>query len=631
MAMRNRYSVVVLSIAILALAVFGYIGCEKKRKNKTGSKTGSSATGTVTGYVVDADGQPLEGALVVMGENSPHTVTDPNGQFTISDVPGGMQKINVIAGGFYTLNNVTVSVLQTSATTNLGNVQVKEFSETLDNIPDISNTTASILGNTISITATVIEGSAGDDITDVRAELLYYNTGSVMTALGGNQYSATITIPSNAVGPYLSIIVFAVDEEYRVGSEIVTVSYSGGSGSGGFTLDTIAGQWSGSAKYHRDALDIYNYPRALLHRANATITVTDSSVVGKYAEPRTWLLLQGYSDPIETVSLDSGTVTLLDANLGIYNIILNYTGVSWTGSVRLLARCDSATNPENLSGMLYTTEIDSTSTPITRFFTGRFHFKKGESWDFSDLTSEWTLSDFFVLGTPFGTRYIPPFQYNEAFSIDVTGNVGSGSNTMGLDITGGNFVISDTSLGTFGGSIVTSDGITTSFYGLIDVSKQHVRGIKKITNGSSTVYGHFWGPKTPQPLFNISDFASIKPNGTVVNSIFKGFVFVTAGPNSDMIYPTTLRFDESGNIVGGFIFPLIVNITSGSVSFVSTTTGQFSGSATGLVGQTFTIAPSSSSRNASMGVYKIRIVGDFTLTTDAGTDSGYFFIHRRPE
>lgn len=593
--------------------------------------TPAAPTGDVSGTITDSDGEPLEGATVVLGQDSPHAVTDHEGRFTITGVAIGSQPINVICGGFYTLNQNAINVLA-NATNGLGNIQVKEISDTLDNIPQISDVTAVISGTTITVSAVVTPGAEADAITDVRAELLHYNTGKAMTTAGNGLFSANVLIPGRAVGPRLTVLVFALDAQNRVAQEVVTIAYGLGSGTGGFSVDTIAGPWSGSVKFHRDDIDVNNGKKALREWTNAAVTISGTAVSGKYAEPRMHRLVLNLADPIETVNLDSGTITLVDADIGLYKIEMGFTGLSRTAIVELMARCNSALTPTNLFGIMRMVEIDTGSTiTITRHFAGRFHFKKGEAWALSDLTSSWVLSDFIGLGLPVGTKYMPPFQYNEAFSIDSVGNVTTGSNTMGLSITSGSFAIDDASLGKFSGSVVTSDGVTTTFYGLVDLSKRHIKGVKKIAAGITNAYGHFWGPKAPTAHFNTADFASRRISGITINSIFKGHIRVTSGPHIGFAYPVKLQIDASGNVVGGFVGLFVpVVFTSGSVSFVDTTTGQVSGSATGT-GGTFTIAPTNT-RNASMGVYKARLVGDFKLElTSGGTDTGFFFMHRIPE
>ncbi|MFH1230217.1 MAG: carboxypeptidase-like regulatory domain-containing protein [Planctomycetota bacterium] len=627
--MRNGYKLGLITIVIMVM-LLGYGGfCMRDGKPESGSNVG-----TVSGKIIDADGQPIEGAVVVLGQNSPHTVTDPDGQFTINNVPIGSQEINVICGGYYTFNRGSVRM---SSITNLGNIQIKEFAGNMDDVPQVSIDNASISGSTISITATITPGASADAITDVRAELLYYNTGKVMTLSGSNVYTATVTIPSNAAGPYLSVVVFAIDAKHKVGSAITTVSYSGGTGTGNFTLDTITGTWSGTVKYHRNYIDSYNYKRALGAEANTAITISalttnTGTATGKCAEPRMYLLMQDASDPIETVDLSNGNVTLVDANFGIYKIQFDFTGVSRTITATLLARCDSAVTPTNLFGMMRLRETDTTTGITVTNYTGRFHFKNNISWATTDFDGSWVLSDYFGIsatGEAFSS-YVPPFQYNEALTIDSSGNVTTGTNTMDLDISNGSFSISDTGLGTFSAVITTSDNVATSFYGLVNIKKNFIKGIKKISSGTSKNYGYFWGPKSPTPHFNISNFASRKIGWINTNSVFLGSLRVITGPDSGKLYIIGLGFDASGNIIGGAVDTItgtrIATFSSGNVSSFDTTTGKFNATASGL-GCSFT----TTNRNASMGVCKVRLVGDFTLDYTGGTDSGYFFMYRLPE
>jgi hypothetical protein len=77
-------------------------------------------------------------------------------------------------------------------------------------------------------------------------------------------------------------------------------------------------------------------------------------------------------------------------------------------------------------------------------------------------------------------------------------------------------------------------------------------------------------------------------------------------------------------VVNG-LFPFI-NLTGGSITFADLTSGQINGTLTGP-NNTLRIAPSGS-RNASMGVYKFRMIGDFSLTTANGPDTGWLIFHR---
>lgn len=624
--MGNKYKIGLVAITIMVMLICYGSSC-KKSKEKTSTSSSGASYGTISGVVLNFEGQPIEGAVVVVGENSPNATTDSNGQFTINDVPTGSQSINIISGGFYTLNRALAAVLPA---TNLGNIKIKEFAEDLEDLPKVSISNVVITGSTLSVTAIITPGVNADAVNDVRAELLYYNTGSAMTLTGTGVYTgtATITIPSNAVGPYLSVIVFAIDEKRKVGSSIETVAYSAGSGTGIFTQDTISGTWAGTIRYSRNNIDNDNRRRALGIESNANLSIAGTNATGSYAEPRMYRLIQGLS-PIETGDFNGGTVTLIDANIGLYRIDFNFPGISRTLIATLLARCDSAINPTDLYGIIRLREIDTTSAMTITNYAGRFHFQKNITWASSDFESSWILSDkfgVFGIGTPFG-QYVSPFQFNESLVIEASGNVTTGTTTMGSTISSGSFTISDTALGAFSAVITTSNGVSTTFYGLMNLKKNYINGIKKIT-GDGSQYGFFWGPKAPVPHYNIMDFASRKLKGIISNSIFLGYMNVITGPDAGLVYAVGLDFDGFGNINGGRVNYItgtnIAVFTSGGIGFFDTTTGQFGATATGS--ETLIISPVDS-RNASMGVCKARLVGDFTL----GANSGYFFMHRFSE
>ncbi|MBI4713023.1 MAG: carboxypeptidase regulatory-like domain-containing protein [Planctomycetes bacterium] len=153
---RNKTGLMV--VAIMVIAILGYVGCGAEKV----ADSGSSAPGTVSGRMVDASGQPIEGALVVFGANSPHGITDQNGQFTVSDVPAGAQQITIVAGGFYTPK--TDVYVEGGASNNLGDVQNKEVGEGLDNAPHINSPSATVSGTTISVGATITKGAGGDEV-----------------------------------------------------------------------------------------------------------------------------------------------------------------------------------------------------------------------------------------------------------------------------------------------------------------------------------------------------------------------------------------------------------------------------------------------------------------------------------
>ena len=226
--------------------------------------------------------------------------------------------------------------------------------------------------------------------------------------------------------------------------------------------------------------------------------------------------------------------------------------------------------------------------------------------------------------------YKGPFQYNSSFMV-ASGIISNGKDTTGNTLsTLSAFSITDPGLGIFSGTLTSSDSTTVTISGLLGPRKKHISGLFSITDGSKTAYGPFWGAKIPTPPhFATSDFAQVKHDGTTVNSIFRGRYHVASGPDSGKSFNLNLKMDSSGNIAGGSIKladSSTVKFTSGSLSFVDTTSGQVSGTATGG-STTFTLAPGGS-RNASMGVAKVRLVGDFSLNVTGGPDTGFFFLHR---
>jgi hypothetical protein len=76
----------------------------------------ASTVGTVIGRIVDADGDPIEGATVSVDGTSITDTTDANGEFTLSSVPEGDQIVNVSMDG-YQGQQVATDVTPSSTTT----------------------------------------------------------------------------------------------------------------------------------------------------------------------------------------------------------------------------------------------------------------------------------------------------------------------------------------------------------------------------------------------------------------------------------------------------------------------------------------------------------------------------------
>ena len=81
--------------------------------------TGSSGFGTVSGHVTASQsGESLEGVAVSVGGTEITTVTDSNGDYTLSDVPAGLQEITAEIEGYYSLTNDVVLTADGLATSN---------------------------------------------------------------------------------------------------------------------------------------------------------------------------------------------------------------------------------------------------------------------------------------------------------------------------------------------------------------------------------------------------------------------------------------------------------------------------------------------------------------------------------
>ncbi len=616
----NLFAIAIISMAI----VFTLVSCG-------GGGGSGGGTGAISGKLTDSSGDPIEGATIVAGNSSPTAITDKDGNFTILGVSEGTVPVNTIAPGYET-NSFSVTVSKDSTTAIPAAVRLPEVDD-VSNAPKVTNVQVSISGSNISVTATINPGDDGDSVSDTRAELIGYGVGSVMTA-SGSTYSATITVPSTFVGPLALIKVFAIDDTGRVGANVGVASVSGASGSGSFSTSTFADNWAGSLKFHRASLDADDKGVGDKRHTNISFDISGTTVTGKVAEIR----IEPTIDPASWgVVADNftGTLTLIDASKGFYEITSTFTaGTYRTVDLTLIGKLDSATSPSNFVGYLQATITDTSTTPsaVVNIF-GRCHITKGFTWATSDLDGDWVWSEFIkrpllTVNAPTAT-YKGPFQYNSSFTV-ASGTISDGKDTTGNTLsTSSAFSVTDTSLGIFSGTLTSSDGTTVTISGLLGPRKRHVSGLFSITNGSKTAYGPFWGAKIENPPhFTTSDFAQVKYDGTTINSIFKGRYHVTSGPDKGSSFNLTLKMDSSGNIKDGRIQldSATVNLTGGSLSFADTTSGQVSGSATGG-STTFTVAPGGS-RNASMGVVKVRLVGDFSLNVTGGTDTGFFFVHR---
>jgi hypothetical protein len=365
------------------------------------------------------------------------------------------------------------------------------------------------------------------------------------------------------------------------------------------------------------------------------------NVTGKSAIIDLEKYFNGFAWSVITSSFN-GTSTLIDANLGIYQVTSSYAlSTNRNINLTMTGKLDSATNPSYFVGYFQATITDTTPHPPINIF-GHFELAKDLTWATPDLAADWVWSSF-IRTSSFNLTYTNPFQYNSSFTLDGSGNITAGTgeetlyataNTLGTSTP---ITVIDPSLGIFHGVMYSSIyGTNRSVTGLLGPAKQHVLGFEVTSETNKTAYGTFWGRKiaTP-PHYATADFAEKRHDGILIDSIWRGFYYVTGSTDSNHISAIcylSLRMDSSGNVVGGKVSslllgscPSVTRFTGGSLSFTDPTDGWVSGSATDS-STTFTIAPTSP-RNASMGVYKERLVGDFSVN-NSGTDTGFFFLVR---
>jgi hypothetical protein len=83
----------------------------------TSAETNPSTVGTVAGRIVDENGDPIEGANVSVFGYDIYNTTNADGTYSLTEVPGGAQKLNVSMDG-YQDQVYDVEVAPDSTTTN---------------------------------------------------------------------------------------------------------------------------------------------------------------------------------------------------------------------------------------------------------------------------------------------------------------------------------------------------------------------------------------------------------------------------------------------------------------------------------------------------------------------------------
>jgi Carboxypeptidase regulatory-like domain len=591
-----------------------------------------SGTGSVSGTVTDSDGAPIAGAAVIAGGSSRTATTDQDGKFTLTGVPAGPTTIDAITPDYET-DIITVFVNENKSTTVPDPIRLPDVDD-VANAPEITDVTLSPTASTILVTATIKAGASGDGLSEARAELIGYGVGGKMTG-NGSTYSATIAIPDGFAGPSALVQVFAIDNKRRVGAQAATAPISGATGSGDFDAATFTGDWAGSAEFRRAA---FGDPDRVGDRriANVSLSISGGTVSGRYAGFTLEKYIPAASWGVTTTAF-TGSLTLIDANRGIYKIESTFKPTaSRTVDLTVIGKLNSAAGPTQFVGFLRAVVTDASPLNVTTIVRGRIHLLNGLNWSTSDLDGDWVWSHL-AKSCPTcaaGFTYGAPFQYNSSFTV-AAGTISGGRDTLGNTLsTSVPFSVTDSSLGVFSGTLTSTDGSTITVSGLIGPRKRHLFGLFSVAFSGKTAYGPLWGNRiAAPPHFATSDFGQKQFDGSARAAIWRGFYYVSGGPDPiGTVCYVSLWTKPDGSVVGGAIAPLplmpcpLVVFRSGNLTFVNTEDGQMNGSATGGT-RVFTLAPESS-RNASMGVEKARIVGDFSLNVTGGLDTGFFFLGR---
>ena len=638
--------IAILIAAITSAIILSSCGTSSNSSSNSPSSTGS---GSLSGTVTDSSGAPIEGATVVAGSSSPTALTDQDGKFTLSNIPAGTVTLNTITPGYET-NSINVDITENVTKNIAAPIELPDVDD-VANAPQITNTSVNVnlTGTTVSVQTTIDAGVEGDSIIDARAELVGYGVGGRLLTANGSTYFAQISIPRTFVGPSALIEVFAIDAKRRVGTAAATVLVPNASGTGDFSESTLNGiSWGGSAEFFRAAFG--NGDRDGDRRlSNLNVSFSGSTVNGNFAD----ITMEDYFSPSSwavTTTAFTGTLSLIDAHLGIYEISASFhpTGMpTRTVNLTAIGRLNSASGPTDFFGYMEAVIADTSPLSVTTVVWGRVHLIRGLSWSTTDLDGDWVWSEFIKLCPTCAANfaYNNPFQYNSSFTSS-SGTISSGQDTLGNTLaTSSAFSVTDASLGIFSGTLTSSDGSTVTISGLIGPMKKHVFGLFNTSLAGNTAYGPLWGNLIPTPPhFATSDFGQKYWNGSTGTAIWRGFYVVTGGPDQGTACYVSLWTKPDGGVAGGVIksLPLLpacifnsvtlnqgsraLTFNSGSLAFTNTTDGQIDGSATDGT-TTFTLAPASS-RNASMGVEKERLVGDFSLDVTNGPDTGYFFMNR---
>jgi len=542
-----------------------------------GDTGGGSSTTTVTGRAVDANGDGVGGALVIVGTSSATGITDDQGRFSVSGAPSGQAPVTILAPGYRaaagTANGSSVNV-------------VLDEDPDVDENPVVEIRSASLSGGQVSVEASV-EPAPGAQIADVRVELVGTADGAVLER-HGSVYQGSF--PTDSSGG--TITVFAIDDGGRHGQDSQAV---------GQVPPPVGTEetWVGSvAGVHRQGNNDGFYP------FNAAVDVSaDGSATGLAVFLLQAPLKLGQT-PVVKVPL-SGTARTTGQ---VYSIQLSgEPGLKFTGRVSTDGGAFSGTVSGKVQGKCYQGTFCFINTKV-----------RPNPWTAPALAARWGLSFFYGKAGP------ASYQWNMVPTVDAGGAVQAGGTvTLGPSLTGGTLAfqpVDGRDLGYFVGTpgLVLDGGSEYAMHGLMGVGTKHVRGVWSGPQG----VGSFWGRKNP--AWAQSD----------LDAQWQGFFQVTAGPDQGRRLNVQVNLNPNGEVTGagsitGTLTGGNIAIKAGTLTIADPASGKLTGTFTGKQGGADVTIPMSIPplpETASMGVYHQRLIGKFYISTNQ--DSGYYFLFR---
>lgn len=221
----KKGSIRFLATAVITVVLFA-AGCGG------GSSVIAPTTGTVSGTVLDSNGAPVAGAVVVIGTSSWTTTTNINGEFVVANVPAGTQPFRIEAGNgfFHKSGNITVSAGTDAAVPAAASTMTADADATDNPVLSAAAITKSATTYDVTITVTVTDAdtnvsavSAACPELEMSKALNDAGTGGDVTAADGI-YSATVSLTANQTAMLSNWHISAYDAANNA-SNVISLTY----------------------------------------------------------------------------------------------------------------------------------------------------------------------------------------------------------------------------------------------------------------------------------------------------------------------------------------------------------------------------------------------------------------------